>query len=512
MEEKEEKARKDKENEKKRIEQEEQEKKESEAIKKREKEKLEKERKSQEEKERQKEEERQKLIVKETEERERKQKEEKEKKEKAEKEKQKRANERKKSKDHVEEIPDKSLESDKIQQRLENKEIQKMEKIKEENEEMQIKANKNDSKRENNQHSSSLTKSNDKYSQKTKTDIVQSERTKKSSEVSSSPTPRLAEKSKYEYMSSDRYSPSYDSRARNISGESSYKDTVEKSMQTSNNLMSIVTGSLVPKAEAAPRSKPPSSAAKNEGSKPKKPSDVKKKDKLKHEAAKITPPGGVSDIMIKEVGNNWVSLCWKKPAVTRGSPVLTYKVESWLCGEGAFWVEIGRTPIPQFDVFNLKPDKSYHFRVTARNKRGWGDSIMTTHKVDLSRPTQMPSISSEHDPVVKAFLGSDLKLTLQTAGEPKPNVKWTRNSDSFDDEEGYNVYEDDMGCHIEMSGLTADFSGKYTLTAVNLAGRATKSVMVQVLNDEKIYEAYKQFKRYVFITQFKKNNIIFVSY
>ena len=107
-------------------------------------------------------------------------------------------------------------------------------------------------------------------------------------------------------------------------------------------------------------------------------------------------------------------------------------------------------------------------------------------------------------PVVKAFLGSDLKLTLQTAGEPKPNVKWTRNSDSFDDEEGYNVYEDDMGCHIEMSGLTADFSGKYTLTAVNLAGRATKSVMVQVLNDEKIYEAYKQFKRYVFITQFKK--------
>ena len=53
-----------------------------------------------------------------------------------------------------------------------------------------------------------------------------------------------------------------------------------------------------------------------------------------------TTPGAVSDIMIKEVGTNWVSLCWKKPSVTRGSPVITYKVEAWLCGEGAFWVEV----------------------------------------------------------------------------------------------------------------------------------------------------------------------------
>ena len=301
---------------------------------------------------------------------------------------------------------------------------------------------------------------------------------------------RLSEKPRYEY-GSDRFSPSSDSRARNISGESNYKDTIEKSMQTSNNLMSIVTGSLVPKAENS-RPKPP--APKNE-SKPKKPSEVKKQSRMKQEAAKITPPGGVSDIMIKEVGSNWVSLCWKKPAPTRGSPVLTYKVESWLCGEGAFWVEIGRTPIPQFDVFNLKPNKCYHFRVTARNKRGWGDAMMTTHKVDLSRPTQMPSISSEHDPVVKTFVGSDLKLTLQVSGEPRPTIRWTKNSEDIEDLEGYNVYDDDMGCHVEISSISSDYSGKYTLTAINLAGRATKSIMVQVLSDQKIYEAYKQFKR-----------------
>ena len=117
--------------------------------------------------------------------------------------------------------------------------------------------------------------------------------------------------------------------------------------------------------------------------------------------------------MIKEVGSSWVSLCWKKPSVSRGSPVITYKVETWLCGEGAFWVELGRTPIPQFDAFNLKPNKCYHFRVTARNKRGWGDAIMTTHMVDLSKPTQMPVITSDMDPIIKALKASSLRLSIQ---------------------------------------------------------------------------------------------------
>lgn len=47
--------------------------------------------------------------------------------------------------------------------------------------------------------------------------------------------------------------------------------------------------------------------------------------------------------MVKEVGHDWVSLCWKKPELKgKASPIITYKVEAWLCGEGAFWVEVRR--------------------------------------------------------------------------------------------------------------------------------------------------------------------------
>ena len=70
---------------------------------------------------------------------------------------------------------------------------------------------------------------------------------------------------------------------------------------------------------------------------------------------------------------------------------------------------------------------------------------MTSHKVDLSKPTQMPSISTELDSVVKTLVGSHLKLTIQVSGEPRPTVQWMKGSDDIDDMEGFQVYEDDMG-------------------------------------------------------------------
>ena len=77
-----------------------------------------------------------------------------------------------------------------------------------------------------------------------------------------------------------------------------------------------------------------------------------------------------SCVNVKEVGTDWVSLCWKRPDVRRttASPFLMYKVEAWLCGEGAYWVEVGRSPIPQFDVFNLKPKREYYFRRVSKRQ------------------------------------------------------------------------------------------------------------------------------------------------
>ena len=219
------------------------------------------------------------------------------------------------------------------------------------------------------------------------------------------------------------------------------------------------------------------------------------------ELEKSSVAGTVVDIMIKEVGDSWVSLCWKKPEVTRGSPVITYRVEAWLCGEGAFWVELGRTPIPQFDAFNLKPNKCYHFRVTARNKRGWGDAIMTSHKVDLSRPTVMPAITSDLDPIVKALAGSPLRLAVQVSGEPRPKVSWMKDGREVTESHELTVTNESQGSVLEISSIDATNVGKYMVTAANLAGRTTKAVQVQAVENRQVFEGYTKFRKWQGLVQ-----------
>ena len=54
-------------------------------------------------------------------------------------------------------------------------------------------------------------------------------------------------------------------------------------------------------------------------------------------------------VSVKEVGRDWVSLVWKRPESKKMSQIITYKVEAWLCGEGAYWVEVSEKLV-QFSV------------------------------------------------------------------------------------------------------------------------------------------------------------------
>lgn len=48
------------------------------------------------------------------------------------------------------------------------------------------------------------------------------------------------------------------------------------------------------------------------------------------------------------------------------------------------------TPTNSIDVYNLKPGYRYKFRVTARNRFGWGQSVDTTDYVDILEPKNLP--------------------------------------------------------------------------------------------------------------------------
>lgn len=53
-------------------------------------------------------------------------------------------------------------------------------------------------------------------------------------------------------------------------------------------------------------------------------------------------------------------------------------------------VQVGITPTNIIDVYNLKPGHGYKFRVTARNRYGWGQPVVSTDYANIMEPKYLP--------------------------------------------------------------------------------------------------------------------------
>jgi len=62
------------------------------------------------------------------------------------------------------------------------------------------------------------------------------------------------------------------------------------------------------------------------------------------------------------------------------------------------------TPTNTIDVYNLKPSNRYKFRVTARNRFGWGQSVDTTDYVDILEPKYLPEFYQQLPGETKVLL------------------------------------------------------------------------------------------------------------
>lgn len=117
--------------------------------------------------------------------------------------------------------------------------------------------------------------------------------------------------------------------------------------------------------------------------------------------------------VIIDSGRNWVTLSWSKPN-HQSSPVIAYRVEAWHKGGdgGARWIELGITPRTTFDAFNLKPDAEYKFRVTPRNRYGWGESTASSTFV-IGKSIELPEFVKILPGQLKALIGSDVTMECE---------------------------------------------------------------------------------------------------
>jgi hypothetical protein len=76
---------------------------------------------------------------------------------------------------------------------------------------------------------------------------------------------------------------------------------------------------------------------------------------------------------------------------------------------------VGLAAGSQYDAFNLCPDKEYMFRVTPRNKYGWGEPVATSTPVQLLGPSRprLPEFLRILPGHFRVLKGYDMKLKCQ---------------------------------------------------------------------------------------------------
>ncbi|XP_017077857.1 myosin light chain kinase, smooth muscle-like isoform X2 [Drosophila eugracilis] len=176
---------------------------------------------------------------------------------------------------------------------------------------------------------------------------------------------------------------------------------------------------------------------------------------------------------------------------------MAYKVEAWIVGHegGAYWRELGLTPINSFDAFNLKPNVEYHFRVTPKNRYGWGPTVQTSSPLQVGGVECLPEFVKILPGQAKALLGSSFTLQCNMRGAPRPQVTWFKDGIQLSSSsERVKIRQIGSTCALTISTVSELDSGRYTCEATNSKGRVSTFARLQVVSDSRIYEADSRLK------------------
>ncbi|XP_077302252.1 uncharacterized protein LOC143922796 [Arctopsyche grandis] len=209
-------------------------------------------------------------------------------------------------------------------------------------------------------------------------------------------------------------------------------------------------------------------------------------------------PGPISsEPVVVDGGRNWVSLWWGKPVTKNSAPVLAYKVEAWLSGGegGARWAELGISPINSFDAFSLKTGSEYLFRVTPKNRYGWGESKQTMSSVIVGKIVCLPEFTKTLPGQMKALIDQSVTLRCKVKGDPTPTVKWHKDGTEIERNNRMSMRFVRGECSLTINKVTGEDMGRYMCEAIHRDGRASSFVRLQVVVDPNIWEADDELKR-----------------
>ncbi|KAI4826045.1 hypothetical protein KUCAC02_021701 [Chaenocephalus aceratus] len=177
-----------------------------------------------------------------------------------------------------------------------------------------------------------------------------------------------------------------------------------------------------------------------------------------------------------------ITLSWNKPLFDGGSAVTGYKVEFRKSGEEDWTVGVHNTDTTEFTVTGLTSGTEYVFNVSSINKIGISEpSPETDPEVAMEREEEPRfDVATDIRKPLIVKVGGTFTLTVPFTGKPVPSVTWDKADIDLRIRGMINTSSSISSITVERA--TRDDSGKYIVRLQNVAGSASLTLNVRVLD------------------------------
>ncbi|CAD6198887.1 unnamed protein product, partial [Caenorhabditis auriculariae] len=189
------------------------------------------------------------------------------------------------------------------------------------------------------------------------------------------------------------------------------------------------------------------------------------------------PPSAPLNLEVSQVGGDYVTLTWNRPATDGGGRLRGYVIEKQEEGHEE-WLRCNQNPSPQnsYNVPNLIDGRKYRYRVFAANDAGF------------SEPAELDS-SEFHAAGSGKSAGDHLRVTFECeiSGNPRPEYRWFKGCKELVDTSKYTIINKGDKQVLIINDLSADDADEYTCRATNSSGTRSTRASLKIKTKPRLF-------------------------
>lgn len=200
------------------------------------------------------------------------------------------------------------------------------------------------------------------------------------------------------------------------------------------------------------------------------------------------PPTAPLNLDIIQVGGDYVTLSWQRPASDGGGRLRGYIIEKQEEGHDE-WFRCNQNPSPPntYNVPNLIDGRKYKYRVFAANDAGLSDPA------ELDQILFKASGAGEAPKIVKGLsdlneeVGRSVTFECEISGSPRPEYRWFKGCKELVDTSKYTLINKGDKQVLIINDLTSEDADEYTCRATNSSGTRSTRANLRIKTKPRVF-------------------------